>query len=71
MIKLFPTTQCFVDVPGTIVDVACLNLREKDSHGPFKICLLHGSEGRKDHGTKLTLFELAKEMVQGKKQLNL
>ena len=53
------------DVPGRVVDVSCLNVRDQNRHGPYRVCILHAPSDKPLHGSKLTLFELSKEMVPG------
>ena len=51
------------DIPGHVVDVSCLNVREQNRHGPYQVCILHKLNDRPHCGSKITLFELSKEMV--------
>lgn len=47
------------------MDVSCLNLREQNRHGPYKVCILHKPNEKPQSGSKITLFELSKDMVPG------
>ncbi|CAB3997164.1 cilia- and flagella-associated 43-like [Paramuricea clavata] len=51
------------DIPGHVVDVSCLNTREQNRHGPYRVCILHRPSDKPQSGSKITLFELSKEMV--------
>ena len=53
------------DIPGYVVDVSCLNVREQNRHGPYRVCILHKPNEKPHGGSKITLFELSKEMVPG------
>jgi hypothetical protein len=55
----------FSDIPGHVVDVSCLNVREQNRHGPYRVCILHQPNEKTQGGSKITLFELSKEMVPG------
>ena len=45
--------------------VSCLNSREQNRHGHYRVCILHRPSEKPQSGSKITLFELSKEMVPG------
>lgn len=47
------------------MDISCLNVREQNRHGPYRVCILHTPSDKPQRGSKLTLFELSKEMAPG------
>lgn len=53
------------DIPGHVLDVSCLNVREQNRHGPYRVCILHTPSDKPQRGSKLTIFELSKEMAPG------
>lgn len=55
-----------LDIAGHVADVSCLNVREQNRHGPYRVCILHRPNEKPQSGTKITLFELSREMVTGR-----
>jgi len=71
---LFLTKSCFfvfgnylnTDLQGTVCSITTINVREKDSQGPWKIAVAYRTSDSKPLATKLLEFEVTMEILNGK-----
>ena len=50
---------------GTVCSIAIMNAREKDGQGPWKIAVAYRTSDDKPVATKLVLFEVTMNMLNG------
>ncbi|XP_031564143.1 cilia- and flagella-associated protein 43-like [Actinia tenebrosa] len=51
------------DVPGTVISISCLNARENDGQGPWKIVVVHSPNDSHSCGNNLIEFEVNKDVL--------
>ena len=53
------------DLPGTVCSIATINVREKDSQGPWKIAVAYRTSKKSPLATNLLEFEVTMDILNG------